>query len=462
MQNTLNKRVSFFCLYHMCNLMLLIVEREIGEKMDKLVQERVAEYLKTHIPQATSNRGPPQHQPHHGSQLLHTGLPISPRNPPSALQGPSSPTLYHTIASPLDLTHPSALAHSSKNLSLTLPPPTSSTRSISDVGSRRFIPQTAAKLTIKKADGTEVSLENITKITPTMPAISSPQSLVFRQGSSGSPNRSLHMETEDQHKSRLAELKQNDRQKAEAADKEKKEKEKVEAERKAKVTDEIHKLEKAARLEKEQKGERLRKEAEALELQGLKEEEEEEERRLNLKQERTKVEKGRKEKEKEEREEQERLSKLAEETQLRLGDETAAKARVEAISEPELEEREEAELEAHKGDGKDERQLEDGKDVDAESPKSFEDRKDRKDKPKDGLRINTTSSIISPTSDKRRLGPLDLSGATGAIRSASPVVAALATARVIADIATVPYPEGYHSPHPDLNQNVKNGKFRYH
>jgi hypothetical protein len=29
----------------------LIVEREIAEKMDQLVQERVAECLKTHIPQ---------------------------------------------------------------------------------------------------------------------------------------------------------------------------------------------------------------------------------------------------------------------------------------------------------------------------------------------------------------------------------------------------------------------------
>ena len=31
--------------------MLLIVEREITAQMDKLVQERVAECLKTHIPQ---------------------------------------------------------------------------------------------------------------------------------------------------------------------------------------------------------------------------------------------------------------------------------------------------------------------------------------------------------------------------------------------------------------------------
>ena len=237
-------------------------------------------------------------------------------------------------------------------------------------------------------------------------------------------------------------------------------------------------MEMAAKLEKEQKElrrkqeeERVRKEAEALELQRLKEEEErklklkqeeerllkakqeEEEKALRVAQEKAKEEKERKEKE--EREEQERLAKLAEETRLRLEEEAAAKAKAQAISEPEPEEKEEAEIEAQKGDGKGDGHLEDGKVVDTETPKSLE---DGKDKPKDSLRINTTS-ITSPTTDKRRPGPLDL---TGAIRSSSPVVAALATARVIADIATVPYPEGYHSPHPDLNQNVKNGKFRYH
>ena len=77
-------------------------------------------------------------------------------------------------------------------------------------------------------------------------------------------------------------------------------------------------------------------------------------------------------------------------------------------------------------------------------------------KAKDGLRINTTS-INSPTSDKQQPGSLDLSGAT---RSASPVVASLATARIIADIATVPYPECYHSPHPDLNQNMNKQKIQ--
>jgi hypothetical protein len=38
-------------------------------------------------------------------------------------------------------------------------------------------------------------------------------------------------------------------------------------------------------------------------------------------------------------------------------------------------------------------------------------------------------------------------------RSASPVVATLATARVIADIATVSYHEGYHSSHPALKKS---------
>jgi hypothetical protein len=79
----------------------------------------------------------------------------------------------------------------------------------------------------------------------------------------------------------------------------------------------------------------------------------------------------------------------------------------------------EAELEAHKGDGKEDGQLEDGKVVGADTPKSME---DGKDIPKDGLRINTTIGL--PTSDKRRPGPLDLPDAK---KAASPVVAALAT-----------------------------------
>jgi hypothetical protein len=112
--------------------MLLIVEREVAKQVDKLVQERVA----THIPQdevARSRREPPQHQPHLGSHLPHTGLPMSPRNLPSALQAPSTPTLSHTIASPLHPPpHLSTLVHSSDIPCLTSPPLSSSTTFISE------------------------------------------------------------------------------------------------------------------------------------------------------------------------------------------------------------------------------------------------------------------------------------------------------------------------------------------
>ncbi|KAF8161290.1 armadillo-type protein [Crassisporium funariophilum] len=43
----------------------------------------------------------------------------------------------------------------------------------------------------------------------------------------------------------------------------------------------------------------------------------------------------------------------------------------------------------------------------------------------------------------------------------APPPSALATARIIFDIATVQYPEGVSSPRPDLNEGVKDGKFRY-
>jgi translation initiation factor 4G len=75
-----------------------------------------------------------------------------------------------------------------------------------DAGSCTFVLQTAAKTTVKKADGTKVSLENLTRSTPapSTPAVLSPQSSVLRQGSPGTPNRrpmSICMETDDPHKS---------------------------------------------------------------------------------------------------------------------------------------------------------------------------------------------------------------------------------------------------------------------
>ena len=153
-----------------------------------------------------------------------------PRNPPFAPQGPSTPTLSNTITSPVHLPYPSALAHSSNSLGLRSPSPTYSISDLSDhsdanrldVVSRAFIPRATAELAIKKPDATEVSLENLTKSTPTpsTPAVSSSQNLVLWKGGRdpGSPNQRPHTETENQYKSRLAEREQNDRFKAEAAE----------------------------------------------------------------------------------------------------------------------------------------------------------------------------------------------------------------------------------------------------
>jgi hypothetical protein len=79
------------------------------------------------------------------------------------------------------------LAHPTNSLDLTSPPSTPSTPALPgsnrlDAGSRAFIPRSAAKVTVKKPDGTEVSLENLTKSTPTpsTPTVSSPQTSTIR------------------------------------------------------------------------------------------------------------------------------------------------------------------------------------------------------------------------------------------------------------------------------------------
>ncbi|KAF8814620.1 hypothetical protein BYT27DRAFT_7326441, partial [Phlegmacium glaucopus] len=205
--------------------------------------------------------------------------------------------------------------------SFDIPPPTPSTPSISvvnrlDAASRTFVPRAAAKaVTVKKADGTEVSLENLTKSTPTpsTPAVSSPQSSALRQGSPGTPNQrpaSVHIETEDQHKSRLAEQEKEARLKTEAAEKERKEK--AEAERKVKEANEICRLDsvregrggaKGATSERgggKEEEQRLKLKQEAEHILKAKEEEE---KALRLAEAKAKEEQGRKEKE--EREEQE-------------------------------------------------------------------------------------------------------------------------------------------------------------
>ena len=184
---------------------------------------------------------------------------------------------------------------------------------------------------------------------------------------------------------------------AETEDREMEEEEEAEAERKANAADlkEIRDL--AARLEKARKEllrkkeeERVRNEAEALELQRMKREEE---RKLKLKQEEKRILKAKQKekaylrliqerKEKEAREEQERLSKL---------EEAAAKANTEEIS---ISEPSHSPCEAQDRLSllvKQDVQLEDGRDEDTETSKSMD---DGKDKSKDDLPIVEKSMTI--------------------------------------------------------------------
>ena len=77
-----------------------------------------------------------------------------------------------------------------------------------------------------------------------------------------------------------------------------------------------------------------------------------------------------------------------------------------------------------------------------------------RDKVRETLHIDTTT----PAMGRRHPGPLDLEEAKKS-NIAGPQ-SALATARIISEILSVPYPEGVSSPNPALNQNAKEGKFR--
>ncbi|KAF9560955.1 hypothetical protein CPC08DRAFT_455778 [Agrocybe pediades] len=418
------------------------------------------------------------HQPPPGPHMpQHPGMPMSPRNAPTSLQGPGTPTMSHALPNPAHPPHPPpTIPHTPTSVGLTSPPPTpSSIPNKLNAGSVTFVPRASAKVTLKKEDGTEVNLENLKSNAPSsITASPAPQGSAYRQGSPGTPNRrpvSIRMETPEQQKQRLAEEEAKDKEKArlKAEAEEKVRKEKEEAEKKKKEEEEKKRKEEEAekeriRLEKEEKekarlakeeAERLRKEEEEREAQRLKEEEErkrkeaeeaeakriaeekakkEEEERLQR--EREEQEKAEKEKAEKEKAEQERLAKEAEEAKARQAQEEAAKKSTEDGKADSVEEGE---------------VVEDGKDVGAPASKD--------ENPRESLRINTGS--VSPSLHRTRPGPLDLSGAKAPANIAAAQATALATARVIADINTVQYPEGVQSPRPELNEGAKDGKFRY-
>ncbi|KAJ3505971.1 hypothetical protein NLJ89_g7128 [Agrocybe chaxingu] len=390
---------------------------------------------------------PPHQPPPHG------GMPMSPRNPPTNLQAPGTPTMSHALPNPVHAPHPPpSMSHPTTSIGgLTSPPPTPSSSSIPpnrlNAASSTFVPRTT-KVTLKKEDGTEVNLENLKHTTPAQSTAAPATPSAYRQGSPGTPNRrpaSIRIESEDQRKQRLAEEeakeKEKARSKAEAEEKVRKEKE--EAERKVKEAEERKRKEEEAeneriRKEEEEKKEkerlkeeeeRLRKEAEEREAKRIKEQEERkrrEEEEAEAKREKEKA-----------RLEQERLAKEAEEQKLRFEQEEAAK-------------KAQAAAEASATDGKTTTEPEEGELVESKGapPPAVS---DAKEKAKEALRINT--SAVSPTIDRRRPGPLDLTD-TKRSNVAAPPQSALATARIISDINDVAYPEGVSSPRPELQKRV--------
>ena len=147
--------------------------------------------------------------------------------------------------------------------------------------------------------------------------------------------------------------------------------------------------------------------------------------------------------EKEKAAEEERLAKEAEAERLRIEQEEAAKKAAAAVPESSESSKETSE------DG----EVEEGQVI--ELPAAKEEPKERV---KDNLRINTATSPV--TDRKQRPGPLDLSIAKTVSVTGTPIPGPLATARIIADISSVQYPEGVSSPRPELNENAKEGKFR--
>ena len=83
-----------------------------------------------------------------------------------------------------------------------------------------------------------------------------------------------------------------------------------------------------------------------------------------------------------------------------------------------------------------------------------------KEKVKDSYYIDYFNAT-SPLADGKQLpGTHDLTGAKSVPVIDTLAPDCLATARIIADINSVQYPEGVSGPWPELNENVMGGKFR--
>ncbi|KAI0090705.1 hypothetical protein BDY19DRAFT_729528 [Irpex rosettiformis] len=388
---------------------------------------------------------PPPHQPPHP----HTqpGIPMSPRHPPSNLHPPGTPNLTPSVPSPALI--PSPHLHSTPLSSVSSPPATPASSNgpsaaTMDRNAKPFVPG-RSKVVIKNEQGVEVVLDSFKKHS-SQSSISGFQSPVVPSSPARMP---IRMETEE---AKMKRLEEEERQKKEKEDAEKAKKE---AEEKAKRDEEERIRKEKAEEERKQKEEeqRIAKEEEDRkkeEAEQRKKKQEEEERIRREEEEKRRKEEEEKEKVRKEEEERERLKLEEEGRAKREKDEKEKEARERAVKEAEVvapaEDVAALSSEGTKDDAKEEGEID-------ESEKAAENDETR-DKVSDRppLRLNTTL-------DRKRPGPLDLSGTKEPIAPALP--SALASARIIDDINRVEYPEGIRSPKVELNVNAKDGKFKY-
>ncbi|KAI0691915.1 hypothetical protein BC835DRAFT_1528459 [Cytidiella melzeri] len=402
--------------------------------------------------------GVPQPSPHQPHQHPQPGLSMSPRHPPSTLHPPGTPSMTPAVPVPAPIpsphVHPSPLSSVSPPLVTPVSANGASAANTMDRNAKPFVPGRSKAIPIKNELGLEVQPEAFKKQHSLQGSASGFQSPV----APNSPARPLvRLERPEARVQREAE---EARQKKEKEDAEKAEKAKKDAEEKAKRDEELRIQKEKEDAERKQKEEEERKKQEAEEAERRKKQEEEE-RIKKQEEERLRLQKEEEEKEKErvrkEEEEKERLRKEAEERakkeqeekeeKERAAKEAEAAAAAAAATVPAVAEGVPAPSTSDlTSEPKEEGELD-------ESDQAIENDETRDkvfDRPP--LRLDTTL-------ERKRPGPLDLSGTKGPIAAALP--SALASARIIDDINRVDYPEGIKSPKIELNTNAKDGKFRY-
>ncbi|KAI6106519.1 armadillo-type protein [Pisolithus croceorrhizus] len=382
--------------------------------------------------------------------LPHPNIPLSPRTQPPPLP-PGTPSMAHAVPhSPHTPQPPPPLAHQpSTGVGMSPPPSTPSASTVPggrslNTNATTFVPTSTRshKITIKSEDGKEVKLESLKKPSPQPSTTPIPPSSPIAT-SRRTPSVRIESEEAKRKREEQARLEQ----------------EKQEAEERAKQEEEERKRkeEEAAKRREEEEEERKRKEKEEEEERARKEEEEkirqEEERKRREEEERLEEERRIEERLREEKEREERERREREQAEL--------EEKERAEREAERQRQEEAEAETRK-DGdivespiQESLEIEEGEVV--ENGEVFEHQingaSNLSKSQKESLRIDTSEVA------RRRPGPLDINAAKQ--DSSAPPLSALLTARNIDRLDEVEYPEGIRSPKTELNQNAKDGKFRY-